>query len=349
MTVELKNARKILVTFLMHLGDLVLTTPFLHALRQAAPAAEITMLVDRKLVDVVRHNPHLNQVITIDKKGADDNLASLWRFSRRLAAERYDVLINLHPNERCSFIGAFCGAAYKAGATKGIFRPWFDRPLTLNRKLHAADMYLDVLTQLGVTPLVHAGLEMVTGAEDDAAAADFYRQAGLEPDDTLIGFNIGSAVETKRWPMENFALLADQLAAEKYKLVFFGGPMDEEFVAAAQAKMKLAQPLIATGKFTMGQLAAAIRRCRVFITNDSGPMHVAITQHVPVVALYGPSHPELYGPYTELATVVRAIPPCRGCAGGMKHTCPTMHCMKNITVEQVYEAAKKYLDGGSAI
>ena len=78
-------------------------------------------------------------------------------------------------------------------------------------------------------------------------------------------------------------------------------------VEAAISKMKT-KPLVATGKFSIGELAAAMSRCQLIITNDSGPMHVAISQKVPIVAMYGPSHPDLYGPYTKDAIIVKAIP-----------------------------------------
>ena len=102
-------------------------------------------------------------------------------------------------------------------------------------------------------------------------------------------------------------------------------------------------PVVATGSFRIGELAAAMRRCSLIITNDSGPMHVAISQKVPIVAMYGPSSPKLYGPYTDKATIVTALPPCPGCAGGMKHKCDDMQCMTRLTVEQVVEAAEKML------
>ena len=94
----------------------------------------------------------------------------------------------------------------------------------------------------------------------------------------------------------------------------------------------------------LGGLAAAMRRCCLIITNDSGPMHVAISQKVPIVAMYGPSNPKLYGPYTKDAVIVTAQPPCQGCADGMKHSCDDLQCMSRMTVEQVVAAAEKMLE-----
>ena len=212
----------------------------------------------------------------------------------------------------------------------------------LNRKIHAADMYLDVLTQFGVKNLEHNGLEIFPSDEHFNNAEDFWRNHGVFGSDKLIGFNIGSAVVTKRWAPERFAQVADHFAEKGYKPVFFGGTMDEEMVQEAISFMKTT-PVVATGSFTIGTLAAAMRRCSLIITNDSGPMHVAISQKVPIVAMYGPSSPKLYGPYTKDATIVTAQPPCQGCASGMKHKCDDMQCMTRLYVEQVIEAAEKML------
>lgn len=336
------NGKKILVTFLMHLGDLVLTTPFIHALRKAAPDAHITYLVDEKLKDVVLNNPYLDEVITIDKLGRDNSVLALLACGRKLSKMDFDVVINLHPNERCSFICALTKTGLRVGTAHTVLRPFWDIFIHLDRTIHAVDMYLDVLAELGVQSLQHNGLEVFITEEQKLAAENFWRDNGVFATDKLIGFNIGSAIVTKRWAPERFAQVADAMAAKGYKPVFFGGTMDEDVVREAVSHMKTT-PIIATGAFTIGVLAAAMRRCDLLITNDSGPMHIAISQDVPVVALYGPSIVKLYGPYTQKATVVTAIPPCMGCAGGMKHKCSDMQCMTRLTVAQVVEAAEKML------
>ncbi len=337
MKIELDN-KKILVTFLMHLGDLVLATPFIHSLRKAAPHAKIAFLCDEKLKDVLQGNPYLDEVVTIDRYGRDNNIFALWRCAKRLSKKNYDVLINLHPNERCSFIAAFTKTEQRVGTSHFLFKSFWDYFTPLNRKLHAATMYLDVLKQLGVEKIEEEGLEIFPLQEHFAAVQKFWDKAKVTDSDKLIGFNIGSAVLTKRWAPERFAEVADALAGKGYKIIFFGGSMDKELVNEAVGKMKT-KPIVATGEFSLGQLTAAMKRCSLIITNDSGPMHVAISQKVPIVALYGPSHVDLYGPYKANATVVRAEPPCEGCKGGMKHKCSDMRCMNDLTVEQVLKAA----------
>lgn len=336
------NGKKILVSFLMHLGDLVLTTPFIHALRKAAPNSHITYLVDEKLKDVVIHNPNLDEVITIDKLGKDNSILSLVACARKLSAMDFDVVINLHPNERCSFICALTKTKWRVGTAHTAFRPFWDIYIQLDRTIHAADMYLDVLHELGVKDLQHNGLELYVSDESKAYAEQFWRDNGVFTTDKLVGFNVGCSVETNRWLPDRFAQVADALAEKGYKPVFFGGTMDDELVSEAVANMKYT-PIVATGSFTIDILASALKRCELFITNHCGPMYVAVSQNVPVVALYGSSSSKIYSPYTDNAVVVTANPPCMGCAGKMKHTCGNMQCMNNLTVEQVVEAAGKML------
>jgi heptosyltransferase-2 len=338
------NGKKILITFLMHLGDVVLTTPFIHALRKAAPDSHITYLVDEKLKDVVLHNPNIDEVITIDKLGRDNSFLSLLACARRLSKLDFDVVINLHPNERCSFICSATKTKWRVGTAHTVLRPFWDIYVQLDRTIHAADMYLDVLHELGVKELQHNGLEMFVPEETEQTVNRFWLEKGVQATEKLIGFNIGSDVSTKRWAPERFAQVADAMIEKGYKHVFFGDEGDETFVQEAISNMKYT-PIIATGAFSIGELAVALRRCDLLITNDSGPMYVAISQDVPVVALYGPSSTKLYGPYTPNAIAVTAQPPCLGCAGSMKHKCDDMQCMNRITVEQVVEAALKTLNG----
>ena len=201
------------------------------------------MLVDEKLKDVVLFNPYLDEVITIDKKGRDNSILALIACARQLSKHNFDVLINLHPNERCSFIDALTSVKLRTGTTHSIFKWRWDVFTPLDRSMHAADMYLDVLTQLGVKNLTHNGLEIFPGERHIEEANTFWKEHGVTPEDKLIGFNIGSAVVTKRWAPERFAEVADHFANSGYKVVYFGGAMDEEMVQdAVSVLVALPQP-----------------------------------------------------------------------------------------------------------
>lgn len=302
------NGKRIVVTFLMHLGDVILTTPFLEVLRKAAPDSHITYVMDQKLQDVMKYNPYIDDLVLVDKKGQHNSLAGLNQIAKEIRAQgRPDILINLHPNERTSYLAWKIGAKVTTGMSHFLFRPFMTQYTRLDRKTrHAADMYINVLEQLGVTDTDNRGLTLVTSPQWQAKAKEFYASQGLAEGEKLIGFNVGSAVPEKRWPKERFGRVADYFARKGYKTVFFGGPMDLDMVNDVVAHMKT-KPIIGTGQFSIGELAAAMSRCSLIITNDSGPMHVAISQGVPIVALYGPSNPMFYGPYKAHAVVLESM------------------------------------------
>ncbi|MBS4912618.1 MAG: glycosyltransferase family 9 protein [Veillonella sp.] len=338
--------KHIVVTFLMHLGDVILTTPFLHVLRKAAPHSHITYVMDEKLKEVMQYNPNIDTIITVDKKGRDNSIGALRRIGKSISKTvgPVDIVINLHPNERTSFLASQIGGTFTTGMSHFLFRPFMSKYTRLDRTgRHAADMYINVLEQLGVTDTSNKGLEIYTCPEWDKTVYDFYHAHGVSDVDIVIGFNVGSAVPEKRWPKERFAEVADFFCHKGYKVVFFGGPMDKEMVDDVVKHMEC-EPIVATGQFSLGELAAAISHCNLFITNDSGPMHVAVSQHVPLVALYGPSNPKFYGPYTKNCIVLESMENYE-VGKSMKKIIKEGNYkgVSVITKEQVIEAAKTLL------
>jgi len=342
--IDLDNKR-IVVTFLMHLGDVVLTTPFLQVLRKAAPHSHITYVMDEKLKEVMQYNPHIDEIVAVDKKRRHNSMRALSHIAADIRKEGIpDVVINLHPNERTSYLAFKIGGKYSTGMCHFLFRPFMSKYTRLDRKTrHAADMYINVLEQLGITDLTNNGLQVFTCPEWEEKVAAFYHSVGVKAESKLIGFNVGSAVPEKRWPKERFAQVADYFAEKGYMPVFFGGPMDEEMVADVVSHMKFT-PIVATGKFSLGELAAAIKRCSLFITNDSGPMHVAISQQVPLIALYGPSNPKFYGPYKANSIVLESMDSYE-VGKSMKKVIKEgkYKGLQVISVEQVIESAEKLI------
>lgn len=336
---KLTEAKTILVTDLMHIGDIVFITPFLHVLRRAAPQAKITLLADLRTHEVVKYNPNIDKLLTIDKKGKDDNYKALWNFAAMLRSQHYDIMVNLHPTERCSFLAAFSGAKYKVGVTSAIFKPWYDRVLKFDPDpdLLIVDMYLDILKQLGVKDLSHNGVEMYGAEHEKPFADEFYESSGVKETDTIIGFNVGGSWPTKRWLPEYFAKTADYYLGKGYKVVFFGGQMDVPIVEEIKANMANKSTMQATGKTTLLQLAALLKRCVVLISGDSGPVHVATTQKVPVVTIYGPSPWLKFPPVTDKKVLLMAGLDCQPCR---EHHCSHHTCMKEVTPEMVIDAVK---------
>ena len=341
--------KNILVINLMHLGDLLLVTPVLRTLRAAYPQARLTLLADRKLRDIVECNPNLDACLFLDKKGKDDNLWHLLKFICRLRRQQFDLVINLHRNERASALAAFSGGRRIVGYAKPGFGAFFTAVMP-NRHFakHQVYAHYDVLRELaGVRTIEDRGLEMVVPPEAAAKGAALW-QREIPADARVIALNIGASWLTKRWLKEYFAICADRLLAEGYHVAFFGGPMDEEIVRECLGDMQTedkARVHVFTGRVSLGELAELLSRCLLFITTDSGPMHVGVAMHVPVVTMFGASPVTGFAPYDSRAILVKTPEPCHPCR---IHECQRqgeehLACMKHITPEIVLRCAHKLL------
>lgn len=352
---------KILVINLMHLGDLMLVTPALTTLRKNFPTAHLTLLADKKLADLVQHNRNLDECILIDKKGVDDHLPSFIKFIFKLRAKKFDLVINLHRNERASALAAFSGAKKIVGYSKPVFAFMFDKVLPnpsiarhIKRGLkteyqpgtqHQVHSHFDVLRQaVGVEKIFDNGLEMwITDAAQRDADKIFRDNF---PDGTkVIAFNIGASWVTKRWLDSYFAECADNLIERGYGVAFLGGPMDTEIVAGCVDKMHHADSnrlKIFTGKFSLATVAGFLDNCVLFITTDSGPMHIGVARNIPIVTMFGASPVPGFYPYDAKDVLIKSPEPCHPCG---KHICPrqgddNLACMKKIPVATVM----KYVD-----
>ena len=342
--------KNILVINLMHIGDLLLVTPVLRTLRANYPAAKISLLADKKLRDLVRGNKHIDELIEIDKKGYHNTLWHYMQFIGEIRDRKFDLVINLHANERASFIAAFSGAKQVIGYATPVAGWFFDRVLP-NKKavMHQIHSHFEVLQKAGgVTKIDDGGLEMWLDDEAKAAGDAIWQKTFGEEAETLkvVGLNIGASWKTKRWCDEYFAETADRLLAKGYGVVYFGGPMDEELVQAAVGKMQQKDHLhlkILTGKLSLQELAALFKKCAVLITTDSGPMHIAVTQDVPLVTMFGASPVPGFYPYDAKDILIKTPEKCHPCG---IHECPkkTMACMKNIPVDIVMKYTLELLE-----
>lgn len=332
----------------MHIGDLLLVTPVLRALRNQQPTAHIALLADAKLADLVRRNPCIDELIAWDKKGEQNKLGNYWRAICALRAQQFDVVINLHQNERASFAAAFSGAKKIVGYSTWGPHFFFDRMMKNRKALkHQVDSHYDVLRELlGVTECRDQGIEMVLDESAKRQAERLWQNAFVDgaPPKT-VGLNVGASWPTKRWRGEYYAELADRLLEMGYGVVFFGGPMDVEMVEEVQQQMKLRehpQCKTLTGKMTLMELAALIKKCDVLVTNDSGPMHVAVAMGVRIVTMFGPSPVPGFYPYNDTSVNIKSDMHCHPCG---LHQCPTDHeCMRGIDVELMLKYTLEQLE-----
>ena len=341
--------QNILVINLMHLGDLMLVTPILHTLRHNYPKAHITLLADRILADIVQENRHIDECLLIDKKGKDRGFLGTLRFAWRLRSKKYDLVVNLHRNERSSALASLSGGKKIIGYAKPGFSLLFDHVSPDQHPImHEVHSHYAALRAAGVIgEVVDAGLEMWLPPTAEAEAQRLWAEH-FAPGDKVIALNIGASWRTKRWEDSYFAEVADTYLQRGYHLAVMGGPMDVEMVTACRAQMREKDHLrlhIFTGQVSLGVLAGLLRRCILFITTDSGPMHVGVAMHVPVICMFGASPIPGFYPYDARSISVRAPVPCHPCR---IHECPLggeehMMCMKRMPPDLILQYADQIL------
>lgn len=348
--------KNILVINTMHIGDLMLVTPALRTLRANYPKAHIALLTDKPLADLVRCNENIDECILIDKHGRDKGILALIRFIRQIRKRHFDLVINYHRNERASAIASFSGGKKIVGYAQPFFHRFFDHWMPnlamadtpKDKVMHQTLCHLKVLQEAaGCTKLDDRGLEMWLPPEEEKKASDLW-QKEFAKDDHVIAFNIGASWMTKRWIDAYFAECADHFIQEGYHIAFLGGPTDVAIVKACIEKMKekdSPKVHVFTGKVSLTVLAGLLRRCCLFLTTDSGPMHVGVAMNVPIVTMFGASPVPTFYPYDGKDIVIKTPESCYPCG---IHDCPKkgedhMACMKHIPVDVVMKYSEELL------
>lgn len=331
---------KILVLKPSSLGDIIHALPTVRILRRAFPQADIAWLVNDNLAPLLEGSPVLNRVIPFARRrfGALRGAQGLAPFLADLRRQRFDWAIDLQCLLRSSLLALASGARRRTGLSDGRegSRAFYTETILLPAEpTHAVDRYLMLPRQLG---LEVDRVEFPLAPDPRGPSA---------PREKLIVINPGARWPAKRWPAERFSALLDALAAgwPDHRLILIGGgderPLGEAIAAGAHAQVELL-----TGRTTLPELTALMRRARLMISNDSGPMHLAVAVGTPVVAFFGPTDPRLTGPYPFGGTnhiVLRGALDCAPCFKPNCKDAPQLECMARIEVEQVVAAAEQLL------
>jgi lipopolysaccharide heptosyltransferase II len=354
--------KRILIVRLRQIGDVVFTTPAVHALRRHFPEAHLTYLVEPAASPVVATNLHLNEVIVAPRGRGLRALRQDLALGRQLRNARYDVVLDFHGGPRASLLTWLSGAPVRIGydvAGRGwMYTRRVHRPRELRRR-HSVDNQWDLLEPLGI--------ERPTPEQDpvempvDRAAADAVEcrlaAAGVSRDDRLVVLHVSAGNPFRRWPTESFGEVAAALAAgdSRNRIVVTSGPSETGaatgVIADARDRLKAAERgrILDCGEFSLAELRALVERAVLYIGGDSGPMHIAATSGVSMVSLYGPTLPVRSAPWRSarwrsVAVEVSGLEcrPCdqRRCAPG------DYRCLGRIAPKQVIDAASGLLSGG---
>ncbi|HTK88213.1 MAG TPA: lipopolysaccharide heptosyltransferase II [Nitrospiraceae bacterium] len=340
---------RILIRGTNWIGDAVMSEPALSAIRQAFPKADITLLVKPAIAELFQQHPAVDHLLIYEHRGRHARLSGKWALGSELRRGRFDVAILLQNAFEAALLSFLAGIPRRYGyGTDGRAFLLSDAITVPHRTAvaHQTQYYLDLLRPLGITPFPSAPRLFVSDSEDERMRQRL-TEAGIQTTERLIGINPGSTYgSAKRWLPERFAHAADRVVEQFGGRVAIVGAAGEEALGRAIAEKMLSKPVVLSGRTSMRELMSIIKRCRLFITNDTGPMHIAAAFDVPVVAIFGPTDFRTTSPFGETHQIVRQPVECSPC---LLRECPIDHrCMTGVTVEHVYEAAAKQLHMQSA-
>lgn len=330
------------------LGDAVMCEPALSQVRRLFPQAEITLLVKPAIADLLAQHPAVNRTLVYDDRGRHAGLTGKWTLAGQLRRHRFDLAVLFQNAFEAALISFFAGIPRRFGyATDGRGLLLTD-PVTVpsrDSRRHQVEYYWDLLKALGVQGTPPAPRLFVT-AEESAAIGRRLADAGIGASDLVIGLNPGSTYgQAKRWLPDRYAEVVNRIAQEgaarsgaAVGLVILGAK-GEEALGQAIARLVTIRTVVCSGRTTVRELLALVKRCQLFLTNDTGPMHVAAAFKVPLVAVFGPTDWQTTSPFSVEAKLVRQPVSCAPC---LLRECPIDHrCMTGVTVEQVSDAARQ--------
>jgi len=350
------SIQRVLVRAPNWIGDAVMCEPALRGLRSLFPQAELTLLAKSSIAELFIAYPGLDRVLVYDDKGMHAGLSGKWSLAGTVRRYRFDLAVLFQNAFEAAFLTWLAGVPRRYGyATDG--RTFFlTDPIAVPDRTvptHQAGYYWNVLKPLGIAGEPPAPTLVVT-ADEERVLETRLASAGIGSSDIVIGINPGSTYgSAKRWLPDRFAEVAQRLAGRlrqdegRHVAVVILGAAGEESLGKDIAARVEARSVVLSGATTIRELMAATKRCRLLLTNDTGPMHIAAACGVPVVAVFGPTDWRTTAPYGQEQSVVREPVDCAPC---LLRECPIDHrCMTRVSVDRVYDTAVTQLRGSSGL
>jgi len=342
---------RILIRVNNWIGDVVMISPAVRAVRARYPRARIAILAKSWVLDTLRGSPDYDDLIEYDQAGRHGGLQGRMRLAAELRRGRFDLALLFQKAFEAALLAFLARIPVRIGYATDGRTALLTHPISLPPEgTHHAELFAGLVRALGcdladLSPIFHL---------DDAArarGAELLRTAGWDRGRTLIALHPGASKGPRAWHPERFAALAGRLAqSARAQIVLLGGPADREaahLIASGAAATTLLMPVDTP---SIKEMAAILERCRLFIGNDSGPMHVAAALGVPTVGIFGPGSPRLTAPIAPAPrlSIVDKRYPCSPCRQDFFRECSAApsgkpFCLEEITVEEVVDAATTLL------
>lgn len=338
---------KILIVEVNWLGDVLFTTPAIKALRKKFKDSFIACLIHPRTKDILEGNPNIDEFIVNDEDAKYKGFLGKSKLVSELKRYKFDLALLFHRSFTRAAITYFAGIHRRVGY--GAFK----RKLILTDSIpspkkdsqHRIDYYLRIVEHLGCS-IEDRLYEFFTSQDDERFIEEFLRSQQVKKEDFIVCLNPGGNWQPKRWPKENFSLLADRLIDDfGVKIIFSGSKGDSALIDDIVRGMKHRPiprdkgPIIAAGKTNLKQLACLFVNSDLVISGDSGPLHIAAAVGSDIIALFGPTSPSVTGPLGRgririIRKPIDCAVPC------YNKDCRDNLCMKEITVEDVLEQVR---------
>lgn len=339
-TLRHDSFRNILIRSVNWIGDAVMTTPAISVIREYFPHAKITILANTMVSQLFSHHPGIDSIITFDRQKKHRGVAGRLRLAAELRKHAFDLAIILPNSFDSALVPWLAGIPARIGKCSDGRTPLLTGRYHVPKggiTCHEVEYYLNLMAYFGITGK-RVPLHLSSTPEEESGASALLTGYGIQANDFVLGINPGASYgSAKRWYPDRFALVARRLADQwAAKVVIFGGPGETAIAADIENRLE-GTALNLAGKTSVRELMALIKRCNFFITNDSGPMHIAAAFDVPLVAIFGSTDHTGTSPYSKNAVVVRKNTDCSPCK---LRECPTDHrCMTAVTAESVISSA----------
>ena len=335
------NHKKIIVIRTDRMGDVVLSSPVLTAVKSSWPQCHTTMLLRRYTADLMQGHPDLDQII-LD----DEPRLSACQLAKRLAAARFDVALLLHPTLRLALACWLAGIPLRVGTAFRAYSFLFNLRIRQHRKnsgRHELDLNMDLAAAIGAH-LDSITFRLALAEPEQQAVREQLRRLGLAASQRFVVLHPGSGGSAMDWPPHLFGQLAQALTSQQHIPVVLTGNAAEKPLLDTVSRHCDRPLLRLDGQLTIKELAALLHLASLVVANSTGPLHIARAFETPVIGLFCPilaCSPQRWGPYGKPDSVL--LPSVPGCARCTKKRCGYHHCMERISVDQVLALALSHL------
>ena len=348
---QLPASSRVLFIRLRNLGEAVLDTANLRALKRSRPDLQITTLVEAIYTDLYEADPDIEALpLTRGQQDKRSSIASRLSLIQAIRQRKFTAVINLHGGPTSAQLTFLSGAKHRIGAAH--FRNGYAYNLRVppseeilgRPDLHTVESQFGWFKWLGLPHETPASTQLFVAPTKRAAARAKLQTAGVDPNQPYAVLAPTNEFYTKRWMPERYAVIAEQLIERDYQIVLTGAPTAEQIAQVATVQAATSQKLTALTSLSIGELLAVIADAKVFVGNDSGPAHIAAAVKTPLVVLFGPASSVRWRPWAEQrAELVQNSFACNPCA---MYTCTEFaepECIRSITIDQVMKAVDNVL------